>query len=196
MAARSDSRRNRERLVRATGELLARGDDFTLAEVAARAGLSTATAYRHFGSAEAATAAYVGGFWDELDARVAAADPDLRELCGLWVDAVLEWGRALVTVRSREGVLARRARGDELLGRLLRIVEPRLPEPDRAYAFAVWNALADPREVLDQHATLGWDSAEIAGRLHAATVAASGGTLRAWPNQPRFARKRIQSSGP
>ena len=66
---RADGRRNRARLLAAAGEELQRGRPFTLAEVAERARLSTATAYRHFSSAEEVVEAYVGGFWDDMDAR-------------------------------------------------------------------------------------------------------------------------------
>ena len=127
-AKRSDGRENRHRLAEAAGELLHRAEPFALADVATAAGLSTATAYRHFRSAEDATEAFVGGFWDDMDARVAAAEPevDLRRFCGIWVRAVLDWGPALVQLRSREGFLARRASGDVRVARLARLLEPPL----------------------------------------------------------------------
>jgi AcrR family transcriptional regulator len=164
--SRADSRRNRARLLTAAGAELRRGGQFTLADVARRAGLSTATAYRHFRSAEEVVDAYVGGFWDDVDARTrgVAAD-DLAGFCRVWVDAVLDWGAALVYLRSRDGFLARRAAGDARVGRLRAVAEPRIAARLRAagtssgselsYVLAVWNALADPREILDQHATLG-----------------------------------------
>ncbi len=82
---RADSRRNRARLLTATSTELQRGRRFTLADVARRAGLSTATAYRHFRSAEEVVDAYVGGFWDDVDARTrgVAAD-DLAGFCRVW----------------------------------------------------------------------------------------------------------------
>lgn len=42
---------------------------------------------------------------------------------------------------------------------------------DLTYLLVVWNALADQREVLDKHATLGSYAATIAGRLTAAILA-------------------------
>lgn len=186
-AQRADGRKNRERLVDATGELLGRGRPFTLAEVGAAAQLSTATAYRHFRSPEDATEAFVGRFWDEMDATVAAAGPELelRRLCGVWVRAVLEWGPALVQLRSQEGFLARRSRGDERVLRLVRILEQpvtaelvRSGTPPSAeqlsYAVALWNAIADPREILDQRSSLGWGARKIAERLHRTVAAALG----------------------
>ncbi|UJA18994.1 TetR/AcrR family transcriptional regulator [Thermoleophilia bacterium SCSIO 60948] len=175
--ARADGRQNRRRLLAAAGEHLAEGSEFTLADAAARAGVSTATAYRHFRSSEDLTNAFVAGFWDDADSRAGAdehAASSLSGLCELWVGAVLDWGPALVAVRSREGLLSRRARGDGRVARLLRIAEPALrAELDRSgedparldYVLAVWNALADPREILDQHEMLGWPAATIAAAL-------------------------------
>src|SRR5690242_14083835 len=102
---RADARVNRRRLLHATGALLSTGRAFTLAEVASEAGLATATAYRHFRSAEDAIGAFVAGFWDDFDARVGALEPadGISLFCRIWVEEVLTWGRALVQVRSREG---------------------------------------------------------------------------------------------
>ena len=184
-AKRADGRENRRRLVESAGELLRRSKPFKLADVAAGAGLSTATAYRHFRSADEVTEAFVGGFWDEMDARVAAADPtmDLRRFCGIWVEAVFGWGPSLVQLRSREGFLERRSRGDRRVTRLVRLLEPLLiaelaaaqcaPSADElSYAVSLWNAMADPREILDQRTTLGWSTQKIAGHLHASLMAA------------------------
>ena len=178
-ASRADSRRNRTRLITAAGAELRRGRQFTLADVARRAGLSTATAYRHFGSAEEVVDAYVGGFWDDVDGRVRGiAVDDLAAFCGVWVDAVLDWGAALVYLRSRDGFLARRAAGDARVGRLRAVAEPRIAARLRAagtssaaelsYVLAVWNALADPREILDQHAALRWSRTLLADNLSSA----------------------------
>ncbi len=166
----------------ATGEELRSGRHFTLADVARRAGLSTATAYRHFRSAEEAVDSYVGGFWDDVDARVRTiAVDDLAAFCRAWVDAVLDWGAALVHLRSRDGFLARRAAADERVGRLCAVAEPRIAARLRAagtsspaelgYVLAAWNALADPREILDQHATLGWTRHQLAENLCSAVGA-------------------------
>jgi AcrR family transcriptional regulator len=175
-AGRADGRRNRDRLLVAAGAELQRGRQFTLAQVARRAGLSTATAYRHFGSAEEVVEAYVGGFWDDMDARARAiAADDFPRFCRAWVEAVLEWGSALVYLRSRDGFLARRSAGDRRVGRLLAVVEPRIEAELRAagtdrpsefgYVLAVWNALADPREILDQRQALGWPAEHLSDNL-------------------------------
>ena len=173
---RADSRRNRARLVVAAGAELRLGRQFTLADVAERARLSTATAYRHFSSAEDVVEAYVGGFWDDVDLRARALPiDDFPGFCRAWVDAVLDWGSALVYLRSREGFLLRRAAGDARVGRLLAVAEPRIEAelrvagtgspPELGYVLAVWNALADPREVLDQREALGWSRAQLSDNL-------------------------------
>jgi AcrR family transcriptional regulator len=173
---RADSRRNRAQLLAAAGEELQRGQQFTLAEVAQRARLSTATAYRHFSSAEEVVEAYVGGFWDDVDARSRKiAKDDFPAFCRTWIDAVLDWGPALVYLRSRDGFLTRRSAGDLRVGRLLAVAEPRIEaelraagtscSPELSYVLAVWNALADPREILDQRQALGWSSARLSDNL-------------------------------
>ena len=183
-AKRADGRHNRQRLLAATSKLLRRNEPFALAEVADVAGLSTATAYRHFASAEDAIEALVGGFWDDVDQRLAAGGPPVHIgcLCQVWVATVLDWGSAIVYLRSREGFLARRAAKDARVSRVARIAEGPLttelsrsgqpPGPEAlSYALAVWNALADPREILDQRASLGWPPDEIAERLQVAVRA-------------------------
>ena len=190
---RRDGRLSRRRLLDAAGRLLTAEARFTLADVAAEAGVATATAYRHFRSADDVSQAFIAGFVDDVEERVGARagalsrNPEERllELCRIWVDAVLEWGPALTHLRSPEGFLARRARGEPEMTRSLRHVEPTLADmlaratgrapagEELAYALALWNALADPREVLDQHGALGWSAARIAGRLHGSVVAAT-----------------------
>lgn len=180
-ASRADARRNRSRLLEAGEQLLAGQGSFKLAEAAKRAGVSTATAYRHFHSADDLVDALVAGFWDVMDERAAALGGShhlLRDLCIAWVEAVLDWGPILVVLRSRRGLLQRRAAGDLRVVRLTRVIEPGLaaeqasvlgrpPSADESsYLLAVWNALADPREILDQHATLAWSARRIADSLH------------------------------
>jgi AcrR family transcriptional regulator len=176
-ATRTDGRRNQRRLLAAAGQLLSSGKQFSLADVASAAGLSTATAYRHFSSADDVTLAFGAGFFDEIESRAGAEPLEFHPLCRLWVRTVLAWGPAMAHLRSREGLLARRARGDARVGRLLDLIEPVLkrelasrsagdpPSEELSYLVAVWNALADPREILDQYSTLGWSPARIAGNL-------------------------------
>jgi AcrR family transcriptional regulator len=182
---RSDARRTRGRLLQAAGELLAAEAPFTLSDVAAAAGVSTATAYRHFESADDVGFAFVAGFVDDFEERTAAAAlpgdpvPRMYELCRIWVETVLDWGPALAHLRSPEGFLTRRARREPDVTRSLTLLEPALrallpadaSPAEVAYALAVWNALADPREVLEQRAVLRWSARRIADHLHRAVLA-------------------------
>ena len=160
---RSDGRASRRRLLAAAGALLAAQRPFSLTEVARAAGVSPATAYRHFQSAEDVAQAFTAGFVDDFELR-AAGTTELAALCSIWVTTILEWGPALAHLRSPEGFLARRRREEPVLLRSLVPLERALGSDE--YALSVWNALADPREVLDQHATLGWPAQRIAARLH------------------------------
>jgi AcrR family transcriptional regulator len=182
---RIDAARTRLRLLEAAGTLLATEAPFSLSDLAREAGVSTATAYRHFDSVDQVAFTFVASFIDDVDQRSESIrrtlDPAQRlsRLCIIWVNAVLAWGPALTYLRSSEGFLARRRRGEPEVTRSLRYIEPALQAvmpvsagpDDLAYAVAVWNALADPREVLDQRTVLGWSAARIARRLHGTVLA-------------------------
>jgi AcrR family transcriptional regulator len=184
-ALRSDTLRTRTRLLQAAGELLAAEAAFTLSDVAAAAGVSTATAYRHFESADHVAFAFTAGFLDDVEQRTtdtALSDEPAQRvhaLCRIWVETVLDWGPALAHLRSPEGFLARRARGEPEVTRSLRHIEPALEAllgahataADLTYLVAVWNALADPREVLEQRVVLKWRAKRITDRLHGAVLA-------------------------
>lgn len=185
---RSDARRTRVGLLQAAGELLAAEPAFTLSDVAVAAGVSTATAYRYFESADHVAFSFVAGFLDDVEHRIVSAELSaepaqrMHELCRIWVETVLDWGPALAHLRSPEGFLSRRARREPEVTRSLRHIEPALASllpsdaspADLAYVVAVWNALADPREVLDQRAVLDWPADRIADRLHGAVRGAVG----------------------
>jgi AcrR family transcriptional regulator len=171
--------------LQAAGTLLAGSVPFSLSDLAQAAGVSTATAYRHFDSVDQVAFAFVASFIDDIDERSKSVRPSsdpaqhLYRLCRIWVDAVLAWGPALTFLRSPEGFLTRRRRGEPEVTRSLRYIEPALQAvlplgagpDDLAYAVAVWNALADPREVLDQRTVLCWSAARIARRLSETVLA-------------------------
>jgi AcrR family transcriptional regulator len=76
---RSDSRRNRLRLVEAARELVAeRGVDVTAAEIAGRAEVGVGTLYRRFGSKDALIRDILADGLNEVEvvAKAALADPD------------------------------------------------------------------------------------------------------------------------
>jgi len=158
---RVDSRATRGRLLAAVGRLLDHGhEDLTLQDVAEEAGVSTATAYRYFGSAEDAIFTYTVGFPDAVGAAFASRAGDERGVtrlalyCRTWVELVDEWGTPLVQLRSTEGFLARRAAGERVIGAVCARLEAPMREAlaelalDEAllpFALLTWNALYDPR---------------------------------------------------
>ncbi|MCS5719663.1 TetR/AcrR family transcriptional regulator [Herbiconiux sp. CPCC 205763] len=69
-ALRRDARRNRERLLTAAGELLARdGTEVSVADIAARAGVGKGTVFRHYASKDALVAEVVCDVLETLLAR-------------------------------------------------------------------------------------------------------------------------------
>lgn len=190
---RVDSRATRRRLLSALRRLLDHGHaDVTLQTVAEEAGVSTATAYRYFGSAREAILAYILEFPDEVTAVFAEREQGERGLarlalwCQTWIALIDEgWGSSLVHLRSPEGFLARRADGEAVVGAVCRHVEPLMrdtldelgmPEDSLEVALFLWNAIYDPREILDLRRTLRWTHARIEQGLWAMFL----GSLRAY----------------
>src|SRR4051794_8847542 len=168
---RADSRATRERILSALGRLLDHGhDDVTLQTVAEEAGVSTATAYRYFGSTEEAVVAYTIQFADAVAAAVGEREDGEEGLARLalwsstWIQLIDEgWGNSLVQLRSPEGFLARRARREPVIQSVCVHLEPMMEEaladlelaPDSLdVALFLWNAIYDPREILDLRRTL------------------------------------------
>lgn len=188
-SARSDTQRNRRRLVAAGAELAAsQGSGLRMNDIAETAGLSLATAYRHFGSPDEVLAQFrfdVGlklyEFSKQQDATgVALLDAVSRK----WVTLVQRFGAAMVTTRSREGYLARLRAGtgyltvqaDALADPIRQAaVELGLPDPGDEGLF-LWNILFDPREIFDLTSTLGMSADDAGHRL----VATFCGALKGW----------------
>src|SRR2546423_4463610 len=175
---RVDSRATRRKLLVALRRLLDHGHaDVTLQTVAEEAGVSTATAYRYFGSAQEAVVAYILEFPDEVAAVFAERENGEQGIerlalwCSTWIELVDEgWGTSLVYLRSPEGFLARRAEGDPVIDAVCRHVEPLMSDALDALelstdtldvALFLWNAVYDPREILDLRRTLRWTRARI-----------------------------------
>lgn len=178
---RTDSRATRKRLLSAVGRLLDHGHrDLNLHLVAEEAEVSTATAYRYFGSIDEAVFAYVVQFPDDVAEAFARRDEGQTGVARLalwsstWIRLVDEWGTPLVHLRSPDGFLARRQAGEPVISTVCRHLEPPLLEamdeigvererlPIAAF---LWNLLYDPREILDLRRTLGWTRVRIEERL-------------------------------
>jgi len=186
---RSDTERNRRRLIRAAAYLVSRrGADVKMVDVAERAEVATATAYRHFSSVNEVLAEFrfdVGlqlrDFSRKQDAHGAAL---LSAVSREWVRLVVKHGEAMVATRSGEGYLARLRSGATYLtvrADALELpikeaaAEAGIPDPGDEGMF-LWNILFDPREIFDLLKTVGLTEDTAAQRL----VDAFLGALRGW----------------
>ncbi|MBL7521412.1 TetR/AcrR family transcriptional regulator, partial [Frankia sp. CNm7] len=178
---RRDFLASRRDLLDAVERLLAKqGGRFSLIELAAEAGVSTATAYRHFPDVPAALDAYYTQLVERLVTHMEAvpAGPDaLRRfaaVCELWVREAVGWGPAVVHVRSSRGFLQRLRADDPMIGRLFGALAPMLaaladagfiPATSAEYGVLLWVTVFDERVVVDLHDSLGWPAARIASEL-------------------------------
>lgn len=150
-----------------------------LADVARLAGVSTATAYRHFASVDDAIRAFVL----QLPVRAAelfseSASPDLEPVEAFaawnlaWVQACEEHGELAVHLRSPQGFLQRRDEGEPVIAFACAQIEPLLDrlDGDTTMMLFMWNVTSDPREVLDLR-RLGWDTERIADFVTRAVLA-------------------------
>ncbi|MGO4535128.1 TetR/AcrR family transcriptional regulator [Leifsonia sp. 2MCAF36] len=183
---RSDTRRNIARLMEAVGEEIEQNPGgVNMQSAAARAGISTATAYRYFSSVDELIAAYVIRIFDEL--RSFSHDCPLSgvelfdAVLARWIDLVLEHGKVMVQLRSRTGYLERWDAGEAVIQRsreiwerpvaaLLQQIEQ--PESMLRQALFLANLLTDPREIIDLHQTEHLGAARIAEHLGDAVAGA------------------------
>jgi AcrR family transcriptional regulator len=186
---RSDQERNRRRIVKSAVYLVARkGTVVRMADVAKRADVSTATAYRHFASVDEVLAEFrsdVGQQLLEFSTRSDAHGLALLESVSQeWVRLVVKHGGAMIHSRSEEGYLAR-LRGEtaylsaqaEAIGRPIAEAAAELGLPDVGdEGLFLWNVLFDPRELYDLLATVGLTAPQISGRLFRTFC----GALRGW----------------
>ncbi|MEO7398844.1 MAG: TetR/AcrR family transcriptional regulator [Ilumatobacteraceae bacterium] len=180
---RSDSRNTRLRLIEAVGDLVrTKGlEPRRLADVAEHAGVSVATAYRHFTSVDDVVRAHVVQLPEraaelfDRNQRLELTDADrFQRWNQAWVRACLDHGPSAVHLRSTAGFLERRAHGDPVVAFVCRHVEPLLSafDGDVLPLLVVWNVVSDPREVLDLHVTLKWSGQRIARFITTTTLAA------------------------
>ena len=118
-SVRSDSKRNRVALLQSAGELVrASGSSVTMNSIAEHAGLSVATAYRHFPSLESVFEAYMFDVAHELrtySLSLETPGPELLpRVARKWIELCLVHGPATVHMRSRRGYLERLHEGRRL----------------------------------------------------------------------------------
>jgi AcrR family transcriptional regulator len=187
---RSDTRRNRRRLLKAVGELAREAPgQLTMQAVASRAEIGPATAYRYYSSMDDVLAAYVLSVVEELrdfSARsTAEGRPLFDSVVNKWVDLLAEHGPALVQLRSRQGYLERLNDGDAIIT----AVRDAWNEPVKGllddiglqnemieYALFLCNMMFDPREIQDLLQVTDLSRREVITRL----TEAYSGALRGW----------------
>jgi AcrR family transcriptional regulator len=189
-ALRRDTRQTRDRLLTAVGELLAEsGPTFGLPELARRAEVATATAYRHFETVHDAYHQYLLRTVDQLAAalgsvtRSRTARGRFDGACQEWAVQALGWGPSIVHIRNWRGFLQRLHDHDPAIIALYAALEPIvlalvkdkvLPEQDTEYAILIWITLFDERVILDLGEAKGWPSGRIARQLGSSVLAALG----------------------
>jgi AcrR family transcriptional regulator len=186
---RSDTERNRRRLVKAAAFLTTRhGSAVKMADVAERAEVSTATAYRHFSSVDEILAEYrfeVGMRLLEFSHRCELTGIEfLSAVSGEWVRLVVIHGGAMIHTRSDQGYLARLRSGapyltvqaDALARPIAEAAKAMGVEDPGDEGMFLWNILFDPREVFDLLNTVGLSESQTTTKL----VAAFCGALREW----------------
>lgn len=187
---RSDTRRNRRRLLEAVGELAREAPDaLTMQAVASRAEIGPATAYRYYSSMDDVLAAYVLSVVEELHdfstASTAQGRPLFDTVVEKWVDLLAEHGPALVQLRSRRGYLERLHNGNEIIAAMHAawrgpvrglLDDIGLAEDMLEYALFLSNMIFDPREVQDLLRETGLSRRQVITRL----TEAYRGALRGW----------------
>lgn len=170
-----------------------------MTDVAEKAEVSTATAYRHFGSVDELLQQFrydVGLKLLEFSERQTTTGTDLlSEICAEWVRLVVKHGRAMVITRSREGYLARLRSEAHYLTVQADAVGPAvsaaavaldLDDPGDEGLF-LWNILFDPREIFDLLETVGLSQSEAADRLFQTFC----GALRGWSASKKAHRESV-----
>ncbi|GII96817.1 TetR family transcriptional regulator [Sinosporangium siamense] len=190
---RSDTRRNRRRLLEAVGELAREApDQLTMQAVASRAEIGPATAYRYYSTVDDVLAAYVLSVVEELRdfsaASTAEGQPLFDSVVDKWVDLLTEHGPALVQLRSRRGYLERLHNGNEIIVAMrdawCRPVRGLLDDiglPDEIIEYALFlnNMMYDPREIQDLLQQTDLSRREVITRLTEAYRSALRGWARA-----------------
>jgi AcrR family transcriptional regulator len=187
---RSDTLRNRRRLLEAVGELAREApDQLTMQAVASRAEIGPATAYRYYSSMEDLLGAYVLSVVEELRdfsvTSTAQGLPLFNAVVDKWVDLLAEHGPALVQLRSRRGYLERLHSGNEIIAAVRNawrepvrglLDDIGLPDEMLEYALFLSNMIFDPREIQDLLRETAMSRRDVITRL----TEAYRGALRGW----------------
>lgn len=162
-AFRKDAAANRQRLLDAAGQMLrTEPEQASMPRIAKLAGVGTATAYRYFPTLDNLLNSYLYGVVVQLrdysHDRPTTGPRLFDDVLGEWLRLVGSYGPAMVQLRSRRGLLERLHDRDPVIT----AVRDAWERPIRALmrsegvsdhhfeaALLLYNALFDPREVLD-----------------------------------------------
>ncbi|WP_293849210.1 TetR/AcrR family transcriptional regulator [uncultured Brevibacterium sp.] len=186
---RIDAVRNRARLIDAAGFLFRDHENATMPEIAKRAELSVATAYRFFPSLDDLRTEYLRLVIVELaeySQSCSSVGKDLfADVLGEWLRMQSTYGDAIIHLRSREGYLSRLHAGDPVITTVRSAWERpishlldalKLNSIDLEDALYLHNIMFDPRELRDLRMQRKWSNQEIATRLSHSYCA----LLRSW----------------
>ncbi len=175
---RIDAVRNRARLIEAAGSLFREDENATMPEIAKRAELSVATAYRFFPSLDDLRAEYLRLVIAELAEYSKNCDAEGKDLftdvLGEWLRMQSTYGDAIIHLRSREGYLSRLHAGDPVITTVRSAWERpishlldalNLDSIDIEDALYLFNIMFDPRDIRDLSRQRRWSYEEIAARL-------------------------------
>lgn len=191
---RIDAVRNRARLIEAAGSLFRKDENATMPEIAKRAELSVATAYRFFPSLDDLRAEYLRLVIAELaeySKNCAAEGEDLfTDVLGEWLRMQSTYGDAIIHLRSREGYLSRLHAGDPVITTVRSAWERpishlldalNLDSIDIEDALYLFNIMFDPRDIRDLYRQRSWSYEEIAARLSHSYCA----LLQSWTSEEK-----------
>jgi AcrR family transcriptional regulator len=188
---RSDSRRTQIALIDAIGAFVRQTGTKPerLAELASFANISLATVYRHFASVDELVQAHIVQLPQRAAQLFEGSAVHRREVIEhqdrlhawnqSWIRASLEFGPTAVYLRSAQGFLARRASKDPTVefvcAQVIPLLKPFATNQVAAITLlTTWNAISDPREILDLKATARWSSTRIADYITNTTLASAG----------------------
>ncbi|MEW1819302.1 TetR/AcrR family transcriptional regulator [Arthrobacter sp. NPDC080031] len=162
---RADTQRTRDRLLDSAGRLAeSRGFNFSLPELAREAGVSTATAYRHFDAIQQLQAEFYHRSYVHLMEDLEGIFEDFsgfrlfNEVCGRILNHYVVWARPASMIRSPRGYLERYHEGDKAIswnyGVLERVLNNLIelgivPDQDQEAAILLWATIFDERVYLD-----------------------------------------------
>jgi len=165
--SRADARRNGERILNATAELLATDPSATLEHVATRAGVSRTTVYHHFANRDALLDALTEQSVHEVKAALGAARPDAGSATAAMERLLRATWQVVGRYRGLVIVNPQRLERSELRARL---------EPALAPVRAVIGRGQRSRE-FDPELPVEWLLGILTDVIHAASRQVSAGTM-------------------